>query len=180
MKKQIYLDLDDTLADTTKKVTQDFNVDSFSIHNKGLILKNLYSVFKVWNRIKNNHEFWETIPLKKDALTIYEKSLKITSEIHILTALPTFFYSKDTAHFNLAAQAKRNWVNSHFPNIPQENIHVVYAKEKHLMIGANPTRYILVDDSPKNISNWTNAGGVGILVEPNSEKHLFKLTALIH
>lgn len=179
MKKIIYLDIDDTLADTSHKVIKDFNVSSFSFHNKLFLIKHLYSIIKVWNKIKDNHTFWEDLPLKSDAILIYEISQKITDEIHILTALPPLFYPKNKTHFHLASQAKKNWVNKHFPNIPKENIHVCYAKEKHLVIKNTNSNYILVDDSRKNIMNWEKVGGIGILVEPNNQKHLFQLNKLI-
>jgi 5'(3')-deoxyribonucleotidase len=179
MKKIIYLDIDDTLADTSKKVIEEFNVKSFSFHNKFLLIKNLHSIIKVWRNIKQNHQFWEDLPLKQDAQLIYEISRKITDEIHILTALPPLFFPRNKKHFHLAAEAKRNWVHKHFPNIPKENIHVCYAREKHLVIKGKPANYILVDDSRKNIKNWENAGGTGILVEFNSQKHLFKLNKIV-
>jgi 5'(3')-deoxyribonucleotidase len=175
MKKIIYLDIDDTLADTTKKAIAEFKVKAFTLHEKKSLIRNIISVFKVWNGIKNNHTFWEDLPLKSDAKTIYEKSLKITSEVHILTALPILFFRKNTKHFELAAQAKKNWVKKHFPNIPEENIHVVYARDKHRMVKEDPSRFILVDDSKTNIKRWKKAGGIGIFVEPQTTSHLYLL-----
>lgn len=172
MEKFIYLDIDDTLADTTKHVIEYFNVKDFTINSKVSLIKNFMSVVKIWLRIKNDYSFWEHIPLKHDAFDIYETSLKITSNIHILTALPIVFYKKDTQHFIKAAQAKKNWVKKHFPNIPDENIHVVYAKEKHFMVKENPERFILVDDSKTNIKRWIKMGGTGIHVLPKNSNHL--------
>lgn len=179
MKKVIYLDIDDTLADTSRHVIKEYKVSSFSFNNKLFLIKHFHSIIKVWKKIKHNHQFWESLPLKSDAKLIYETSKKITDEIHILTALPPLFYPKNKLHFHLAAESKRNWVHKHFPNIPKENIHVCYAKEKHLFIKGKPSNYILVDDSRKNIKNWENAGGIGILVEFDNQKHLFKLNGLI-
>jgi len=154
-------------------------VPSFSLHNKLHIVKNLLPIIKVWLKIKNNPSFWENIPLKKDALLIYEKSNKISSDIHILTALPSFFYKKNSISFKLASEAKKISVQKNLPNIKPENIHICYSTEKHLVIKNNPSRFILVDDSATNIKNWEKAGGTGILVEPNSQKHLFTLNYLI-
>lgn len=179
MEKIIYLDLDDTLADTSKNIIQYFKVKDFTIHSKRSILKNFISVFKIWLKIKNDCSFWKQIPLKHDAIEIYETSLKVTSNIHILTALPIIFYKKGTKQFINAAQAKKNWVNQNFPNIPDENIHVVYAREKHLMIKNNPDNFILIDDSKTNIKRWTKIGGIGIHVLPKNSNHLSLLNKYI-
>ena len=176
MKTLIFLDLDDTLADTTTYASEHFNVKAFSIHNKWKILINIKSIFTVWKKIQNNPTFWENIPLKKDAQLIFEKSNIITDEIHILTALPSLFFKKNTDEFNRAAKAKMKWVSNHFPNIPKENIHIVYSHEKHLFI-RDDVRCILVDDSPKNIQNWNKAGGTSILISKYSD-YLNQLDAL--
>lgn len=180
MEKIIYLDLDDTLADTSKNIIEYFKVKDFTIHSKRSLLKNFMSVFKIWLKIKNDHSFWEQIPLKHDAVEIYETSLKITPNIHILTALPIIFYKKNTQQFISAAQAKKKWVKKHFPNIPDENIHVVYAREKHFMIKEDPTRFILIDDSKTNIKRWTKIGGIGIHVLPKNSNHLSLLNKYIN
>lgn len=175
MKKIIFLDIDDTLADTTVKAIEEFNAKGFAIHQKTSLIKNVFSALKVWILIKKNYKFWEELPLKTDANEIYEKSLKVTQDIHILSALPILFFRKNSKHFHLAAQAKKNWIKKHFPKIPEENIHIVYAKDKHLVIKENPSRYILVDDSKKNIARWKKHGGIGIFVETNSRNHLYLL-----
>jgi 5'(3')-deoxyribonucleotidase len=175
MEKIIYLDLDETLADTRKNAIEYFKVKDFNLQSKRSVIKNIYSVLKVWLGIKNDYSFWEQIPLKNDANEIYKKSLAITSDIHILTALPILFYRKNTKDFTNAAQAKKNWVKKHFPNIPEENIHVVYAIEKHLMVKEDPSRFILVDDSKSNIKRWRKAGGIAIHVLPQHSNHLYLL-----
>lgn len=175
MKKIVFLDIDDTLADTTNNAISKFKVKDFTLNKNFSLIKNIFSIFKVWRGIKKDYSFWEEIPLKHDAKKIYEKSLTITHEIHILTALPILFYKKNSIHFKLAAQAKKNWIKKHFPNIPEENIHVVYAKEKHLMVKENPSRFILVDDNKTNINKWTKAGGIGIFVQSDTTDHLYQL-----
>ena len=175
MEKVIYLDLDDTLADTRKNAIEYFKVKDFTLQSKRSVIKNIASVIKVWKGIKNDCSFWEQIPLKSDAYDIYQKSLEITPHVHILTALPILFYRKNSKDFLSAAEAKRKWVRKHFPNIPEENIHVVYAREKHFMVKENPARFILVDDSRLNIRRWNNAGGIGIHVTPQQSNHLILL-----
>lgn len=172
MEKVIYLDLDDTLADTRKNAIEYFKVKDFTLQSKRSLIKNIASVMKVWKGIKNDCSFWEQIPLKPDAYDIYQKSLEITPHVHILTALPILFYRKNSKDFINAAEAKRKWVRKHFPNIPEENIHVVYAREKHYMVKENPSLYILVDDSKLNIKRWNKVGGIGICVDPSVNNHL--------
>lgn len=175
MEKIIYLDLDDTLADTRKNAIEYFKVKDFTLHSKRSVLKNILSVLKVWFGIKNDYSFWEQIPLKPDANDIYQKSLEITHHIHILTALPILFYRKNSKAFINAAEAKRKWVRKNFPNIPEENIHVVYAREKHFMVKEKSPRFILIDDSHLNIKRWIKAGGIGIHVLPQNSNHLILL-----
>jgi 5'(3')-deoxyribonucleotidase len=175
MEKIIYLDLDETLADTRRNAIEYFKVKDFTLQSKRSVIRNISSVIKVWLGIKKDCLFWEQIPLKHDAHEIYKKSLEITPNIHILTALPILFYRKNSEDFLKAEQAKKRWVNKHFPNIPEENIHVVHAREKHLMIKENPTRFILVDDSKLNIKRWSKAGGTAIHVKSNHSNHLYLL-----
>ncbi len=62
---------------------------------------------------------------------------------------------------------KIDWVKKHF-SIPEERIICCLTSKKPSYIEVN-AHNILIDDTTKNISNWVNSGGIGI-IHKNSEK----------
>ena len=64
MKKIIFLDIDDTLADTTVKAIEEFNAKGFAIHQKTSLIKNVFSALKVWILIKKTTNFGKNYLLK--------------------------------------------------------------------------------------------------------------------
>jgi len=82
-------------------------------------------------------EMWNTVPAQ------YRR---------ILSSIPK---SIDEAH-----SQKRDCLHAHL-DIPDEHIHLV--RGKSLKKAFARTGHVLVDDSPQNVLDWEEAGGIGIL-----------------
>lgn len=170
MKVKVFLDLDDTLADTSKAIEIKFLYKNYGI-NTSILNKNIKLIkdLLLWRNIKNNPYFWKDIPKREQANEIYEEALKIAKtndNIHILTALPKLIFKKDTIQFNNAAENKIKWVKKNFPEIPEKNIMIVHAIEKKKYAISGNESAVLFDDSIRNIKAWKNAGGIAYLVTP--------------
>ena len=83
---------------------------------------------------------------------------------YILTGIPATFGKDD---FEKVKEAKMNWVKKHLL-INEDRIFCCITPKKSSYIIPNHQN-ILIDDTTKNISNWLNAGGIGI-IHKNSEK----------
>lgn len=178
----IYIDLDDTLADTSTNIKELFNYSSYIIthHPFRKSFKDLIKDFITWKHIQKNTIFWENIPLTKHALDIYEQSKLITPHVKILTALPKAVYRKNSSAFKEAEKAKRVWLKKHFPQISYDDIIVCHAIEKHLQVKKTLGKAVLIDDSLKNIQRWKEAGGVGLHLEnSNNVDKLFQELKLL-
>lgn len=171
MKVKVFIDLDDTLANTSSAIAELFNYKNYEI-NGSILKKNIKLIkdLKLWKEIKKNNVFWEDLPVSDQAQKIIEEAYDITKDIksiYILTALPKLIYKKDTLAFNNAAQSKLRWVEKNFPMILKENIIVVHAKDKKNYAQENS---ILFDDSLKNIKGWKKNGGIAYLVTKKGYK----------
>lgn len=174
---KIYLDLDDTLADTSLTIKKTFNYEDYSLNHHPFkkpffeILKDI----KTWTYIKNNPQFWINLPISAHAQKIYQEACLITDEVYILTALPKAVFPVKNLQFKQAEEAKINWINEHFPIVSSDKIIVCHAKEKHLQVSKNNSEIcILIDDSLKNIRRWQKAGGLAIEFDNNDLNTVFK------
>lgn len=158
---QSYIDLDDTLADTSHYIQITFNYSHYAI-NASVFKKHL-SLIKdafVWNIIKKNPFFWNSLPKTRNADFIVKSAFNLAgkkwSNVHILTALPRLVYKKGSNEWKAAEKEKINWVKKYYPQIPLKNILVVYAKDKKNYANANS---LLIDDSPRNVKAWKKSKG---------------------
>lgn len=170
MEVKVFLDLDDTLADTSKEIENKFFYKNYGI-NTSILKKNvkLMKDLWIWKNIKANPEFWGNIPPREKAQEIYEEALKIAKKnenIYILTALPKLIFKKESIHFKNAAENKIKWVQKYFENIPEKNILVVHAIDKKKYAIYDNKSAVLFDDSIKNVSAWKKSGGIAYLVTP--------------
>ncbi len=168
MEVKVFLDLDDTLADTSKEIENQFQYKNYGI-NTPILQKNIRLIkdLWIWNRIKNNPQFWENLPKREMAHEIYEEALKIAKtceNIYILTALPKLIFKKESLKFNIAAENKIKWVKKNFPEIPEKNIIIVHAIDKKKYAMENSMSHVLFDDSTKNVNAWKSSGGIAYLV----------------
>ena len=114
MKVKVYIDLDDTLADTSKYIEKTYNYKGYNI-NHSLLKKNikLYKDYFIWNKIKKEENFWINLPKTEIADDIYLKALELSEnikDVYILTALPKLFFKKNTIEFEKAKNKKIEWV----------------------------------------------------------------------
>jgi 5'(3')-deoxyribonucleotidase len=168
MEVKVFLDLDDTLADTSGEIEKRFSYKGYSV--TASIFKKNINLFKdlmIWYKIKDTPNFWEELPKREAANDIYLEAIKLVKDckdIYVLTALPELFFKKGSLRFKEAAEKKKSWVKKHFPEINENNIFVVYAVEKKHYVKKTPGKAILFDDSIKNIKSWKKSGGVAYLV----------------
>jgi hypothetical protein len=134
----IFCDLDGVLVDFQKQYLDFFGKDV-----------NLTTKFERWSNINIVENYWINIPKTQDADELIEYLSNYNYKI--LTGLPKNGYKK-------AEIEKPKWVKKYIG----ESIDVIccLAKEKSLFGKPND---ILIDDKIKNITQWRDMGGIGIL-----------------
>jgi len=157
--QHVYCDMDGVLADFQRGFQKAYPQVSASEMNDFILSHG-------WSAIGREHpNLFQTLPKLPDADQLMTKLLRLrdTDQItlFILTAIPSELRVKD------AANHKREWMRRHYPTIPMSNVLVVRRSEKQeyamssTLSGASPA--ILIDDFAKNIREWEQAGGLGIL-----------------
>ena len=133
----IYCDLDGVLAD--------FDDGFYRICGK---FPAEISRKELWDIVSATSQYWLHLNKMPDADLLISYLSQDTYQI--LTGLPTRGY-------RTAEIEKRAWVKHHLGNIP---VICCLSKDKHLHCKQGD---ILIDDREKNIHDWINAGGIGIL-----------------
>lgn len=162
---RIYLDLDGVLAGFDEQ---------FKKYNKeGYDFKKYIKEFganKAWDIINAGKEdFWSEMSWNPGGKQLYDYITKMAAkkgiEVWILSS-PGDDPSGD------AKRGKNKWVNKHL-NIPENNRIYKKASQKHTEAKEG---YILIDDMGKNVTEFTQAGGIGIKNNPeNSIESIEKL-----
>lgn len=159
MKEKIFIDLDGVLANF-----------ELGVHKLGFDLQRIMNSNDnkkkgfLWSTIRKNPQFWYELELMDDALLLWDYFKH--KDIHILTGIPITFGKED---FEKVKLAKINWVKKNLQLHDEKIICCATSKKPSFMV--NNYHNILIDDTTKNISNWMNAGGTGIL-HKNTEKTL--------
>ena len=106
-----------------------------------------------WESIRKTKNFWSTMPWTSDGRRLWNFIKK--HQPHILSA-----YSIEDPN---CIPGKRRWLKSNLGYTQNSMINIVRRREKKnfAMEGRRPA--ILIDDYPKNISDFKSAGGMGIL-----------------
>lgn len=143
MEKIIYVDFDGVLVNTPKYIVKKIK----KTKNKSKILKNL-----PWDKLLNN---CSEINNNINSLKKLSKEFSVV----ILTHVYSEFESNE----------KRKYINKYISDV--DVITVPYYINKNDAV--NPKNNILIDDYEKNIINWNNAGGIGILF--NNTQEIFML-----
>ena len=105
-----------------------------------------------WESIRKTKNFWSTMPWKRDGRQLWNYIKKF--DPHILSA-----YTMEDPN---CKPGKNRWLRSNL-GLSGSRINLVRRSEKRdfAMDGRRPA--ILIDDYPKNISDFKSAGGIGII-----------------
>lgn len=162
MKKKIFVDLDGVMADYEGQYRKLGGDPDEKGGKKAQRFK----------RPEFEH-FYLHLPLLPDALTLWNYVKKVCTEGHVDGP---YILSAKSNFQRTSYEDKVIWVERH---LHTSGPHVIIVnmpnqKYKHCTPGD-----ILIDDNTKNISEWINAGGVGI-IHKNAKKTIEQLHALLH
>ena len=158
---QLYVDMDQVLVDFlggAKKVLGEDYTDKHywkredTADKKEELTKNAPNLFRELNWMSDGKKLWNFVQ---------------SYEPKILSAYPTSWMPN-------AKEDKQTWIENNL-GIHDSDVHLVtrrMKKEHALSESGQPN--ILIDDHPKNISEWQAAGGIGIL-HINTESTIQKL-----
>lgn len=155
----VYLDMDGVLADFDKK----------TIELIGKRLRDFPTSKDGWDAINHVPEIYSLLEPMPDAdelvAGVFQLQQLYRFNIGVLTAIPRIGRIPD------AKIHKRNWIEIYYPKLLRDFNIGPYAvdKQKHCRKGD-----VLIDDSEKNIPQWNDAGGYGIL-HTSAEKSLAEL-----
>ena len=143
---RIYCDMDGVLSDfmvAAKKATgTTFTQDQSDRH---------------WETIRNTRNFWSNMPWTRDGKQLWNYIRQYNP--HILSA-----YTIEDPN---CLPGKRRWLRKNLGYTQNFMINLVRRREKKnfAMRGNDNKRQpaILIDDYPKNVDQFRNAGGIGIL-----------------
>ena len=142
----LYLDMDGVIANFCDAITKKNGVDDWKkIPNKELALFNL----KCTN-------FSNTIELYPSTQKLVSAVKDIAGDNYGICSSPLTDDQHNSSYW------KRVWLERHgfMPTIP--NLIFTRNKEKYAVERIDGSPNILVDDKPRNINQWINAGGIGI------------------
>ena len=140
---KIFCDLDGVLTDFDGRF-----IELFGKHPKEFI--NVYGYSSFWASLTSRaKDFWCGIQWKSDGKELWQ---------YISPYNPIILSSVPTSMAKIATQCKEQWIKKELGLDIQ--YHITTRKEKQ-NFSAND--HILIDDMKKNIEEWTQRGGVGIL-----------------
>jgi len=156
-KPTVYLDMDGVLADFFGGVEKLYGVQHWKelTSDKTKDLKQ-----EVINRITGS-DFFATLPKFKSAEALIDIVKKFTGGKFSISTSPLRGDHENSAKY------KKIWISNNIEK-PDEII-VTANKEKDATNKATGTPNILIDDRPKNIERFRNAGGYGILYQANRD-----------
>lgn len=151
---EIYCDMDGVLCDFDRQFQS-----MFSVHPDKYRAQ--WGKLKFWDDIqKKGVYYWSEMPWMPDGKKLWDYIKRLNAKV--LSA---------PADFDECKIGKKKWVKRYLGN---PTTILTKQKEKY----AN-SRSILIDDRPKYLNRWINAGGIGILHE-NTNKTLKELNRILH
>jgi FMN phosphatase YigB (HAD superfamily) len=137
----IFCDMDGVLCDFYKHFKSYYGYCVTSIPSRNAQYKLVRSLPDTW---------WATMPWTPDGKLLWEYLAANYDKLKILSS-PT----DDT--LNSCSRGKVSWTEL---NGIKNQVILEIKKEKHIVPGEAS---VLIDDTPKKIDDWRNAGGIGIL-----------------
>jgi hypothetical protein len=167
MTPQIYCDMDGVLANFVTAAERFFEVDIRG-HSDATFKKLWDSPQGSARLAKEWPTFWMDLPMLPHAQQLWS----VIGPLHssILTAAPSNWPSAGTG--------KLIWCKRHLHNFrPSMNkFHAVRRSEKRRFAKQRDgTANILIDDFAKNINEWQQAGGVGVVYQDGDIAHVKKV-----
>ena len=154
---KIYCDMDGVLVDFNKQfrnISDGINPNDY---------EKMYGKTRFWDLIHaEGVEFWSEMSWMLGGKDLWEFIKDPTTE---LLSAPSV---REESRIG-----KTKWVEN---NIPDVILNLEYARDKKKFAAPN---HILIDDHPKNISDWVEAGGIGILHHGSLET-IFKLKNILN
>ena len=144
----IFCDMDGVLADFK---TAAVKVNGMSIQK----WMNIPSSQQKWERIKNTSNFWQNLPWMPGGQALWRFLTKF--DPHILSA-----YVEETYDPN-CIPGKTAWLRKNTRITDKSKIHLVRRREKKNFAKYGGQKNILIDDYEKNVREFINAGGMGIV-----------------
>jgi len=148
MNNVIYLDMDGVLADFEGHMhTLMGPVWKEEINKDG------------WGKLADHPSLYADLPMMPDALELYSGCLEKVahySQIQVLTALP----NKAAPNFPDVVKHKIDWIHRHIS--PDLRVHFG-PLAVHKQLHKKHANDVLIDDMKRNIKQWNDVGGIGIL-----------------
>lgn len=145
---KIYIDLDGVLADFVRGIKELCGIEAVNQVHKKEGDDDL-----MWEAVKKVEHFYDKLELMPGASELF-KLLSSKYDVEILSGIP-----KARRGIYTAGEDKISWVHRLLSKDIKVNI--VYRNEKKNFVTGPDC--ILIDDLAKNIREWNEAGGTGIL-----------------
>ncbi len=148
--KKIYFDMDGVLADFNRGIKEFCGINPLKQE-----LKSQAQDDEMWLKVKEVDHFYDKLKPMPGALEMFEILWKEYGEkCEILTGIPK-------PHRGIAHSGEDKTAWAHRLLSKDLKVNIVYREEKKNY--CNGPEYILIDDLSKNIKEWTDNGGTGIL-----------------
>jgi hypothetical protein len=158
----LYIDLDGVLADFVQGAAdRGFDAGLFNRPTAQLSDVGKKEQIAFYEAIAFS-DFYAELPLMPDALELWRAVLP--HDPLILTGLPTFRHRDDArAAFEHAAEGKRAWC-ARILGLSKEQVICTRSRDKKDYVGnLGRTHSVLIDDRKRNIREWREAGGIGVV-----------------
>jgi len=166
----IYLDMDGVLADFDRGAKA-FGFDTTTLnHSRSELNQQSIAIKETLYDAIAFTEFYAELPFMPDGLELWNALRGYRP--FILTGLPSFRHRVDAkaAHED-AGEKKRQWCRKYLGLHDQERVICTLSWKKKSYVGHHgPAEYaLLIDDRERNITEWKEAGGVGLLHRSTSK-----------